>query len=476
MAIKYRYVQFNDGHVEPVQTTNLPYGSSEISFQDFIEAAKKQPATGTSYPNYYELLSKVEPKALQGGEGEYVAAYTHPLTGEKMTNVKQSVIDQAEAQAAGVKNGTLRDLGNGLTVPYGTTGEANIANIGTHNTANAANANVPKTQTFGSESGTSKYYQFAGSPDVFDQNGKYISSQEAAKIPNFFSQVQQIKTPRPEVKTGEDYATFSGKDISPQLMQGVVPTAQANVGDYVEGKGVLQTDGTYKPTQSNDIGGTITPSNDEIIANLKAMGLSDNTIKLLGESGQTMFAAFGEIMKKKAEEGNPTPQTFTQEELDKFFTDAQNDPTINQYYKDQLRIGQTEFQRNIAYLQGDYETAKKLQESGYFDKQKQLATAEAEAGRANSGFRQQAKDKLATVQSATIESSRRTLQKNLESLGSSFEQKYGSSNLSMSPIDQQSFTPYGNIAGQLEQNKLADIRSLEQQSIAKSALTRGLTT
>lgn len=70
---------------------------------------------------------------------------------------------------------------------------------------------------------TGKYVQYAGSPDIFDASGRYISAQEAASIPNFQSQVQQIASPRPDIKVESDFAKLAGQNITQMVKEAVAP-------------------------------------------------------------------------------------------------------------------------------------------------------------------------------------------------------------------------------------------------------------
>lgn len=76
---------------------------------------------------------------------------------------------------------------------------------------------------------TGKYVQYAGSPDIFDASGRYISAQEAASIPNFQSQVQQIATPRPDIKVESDFAKLAGQNITQMVKEAVGPAPAAPV-------------------------------------------------------------------------------------------------------------------------------------------------------------------------------------------------------------------------------------------------------
>jgi len=66
------------------------------------------------------------------------------------------------------------------------------------------------------------YIQFKGSPDVFDvDTGKYISYQEAQKIPNFFSRVKKLDIVRPDITNESQFSLLAGKDINPQALASV---------------------------------------------------------------------------------------------------------------------------------------------------------------------------------------------------------------------------------------------------------------
>lgn len=149
-TLPYKYYA-HDGIIEPWATTNAPYAGSgfqEVSQQDFINWAKSTPGRDSSLPGdfkgtMYDVYQRIQPDALTG-QSSNVAEYIHPLTGEKLTNVPLSAIQQLEAQQAGIQAGTLKDLGGGMTVPINSAAVANIPNIGTQNTAQAANLEAYK--------------------------------------------------------------------------------------------------------------------------------------------------------------------------------------------------------------------------------------------------------------------------------------------------------------------------------------------
>ena len=73
---------------------------------------------------------------------------------------------------------------------------------------------------------TKPYVQYEGSPDVFERaTGKYMSGEEASKIPDFFSQVEQAKSVRPGVTTEEDFAKLAQTNLKLQ-QSGATTTPQ----------------------------------------------------------------------------------------------------------------------------------------------------------------------------------------------------------------------------------------------------------
>lgn len=233
---------------------------------------------------------------------------------------------------------------------------------------------------------------------------------------------------------------------------------------------------SLKMAQTGNEGESNAPSQEEQLNNLKGLGLSDATIQALGPQGANQFAALGEAIKSMYEQNYPVPQTFTDADLGRILKQASEDPNINDFYKNQLRIGNEELRRNLAYVQGDYEALQKQQQEKYLESQKEQGEQFASQGAIYSGFYNQARQKLKESESSVIESSKRTLDKGLQQLGGQYEQKYGTSNLQPISVGGITYNPLTGIPGQMEQQRLLDIRGKEQELINKEALTRGLTT
>lgn len=139
--------------------------------------------------------------------------------------------------------------------------------------------------------------------------------------------------------------------------------------------------------------------------------------------------------------------------LQKALTRAQTDPYILNKYGDAAIVNQADLKNNLIQLNADY--AQKYGPQGTVTEeqevaQKNLAESEAAAGRAQSGFRQQAQEKLKTEQTGVIQSAQRELQQNVRSQGTAYEKLYGTSALAgVGPITAggETYSPYGGVAG-----------------------------
>ncbi len=238
------------------------------------------------------------------------------------------------------------------------------------------------------------------------------------------------------------------------------------------------TNGAPYPTAG--AGGVIgAPPPSDMIANLKALGLSDETIAGMSPEQQGLFAAIGATMQKQIDNGNPLPQTFTTDDLHRFAEQAVNDPTIDAFYKDQLRLGVADLNAKMGFLTGD--TQAQFDEFNRAFPQQDIAAskAAAAAGQAYSGFRNQAKERLKADQQSILQSTTRQAQQNLRNLGTTFETTYGSKNLPQQGLSMQGglgqirYNALGNVPGQLEQQKQVDIANKNQSLIEDAKLIRG---
>mgnify|MGYP001617572262 CR=1 FL=1 len=245
---------------------------------------------------------------------------------------------------------------------------------------------------------------------------------------------------------------------------------------YKIGGDVFET-GTNRPISLDEFQGLglnfeFIPTQEQISPEnkLQALGLSDETIKLLGEN-TAFFAALGETLTKQYEQNKIIPPTFTSEDLDRIFKEAQTSPDIADYYKEQLRVGQEQFTRNLQATQKEY-TAEELDRQKKFEQEKlTLSEQEAAAGRVFSGFREQAKERLGAAQTGIIESAKRQQEKALRAYAEPFEQKYGTTALGQVA----GYTPIGGITGTQESARLASIRDREVALRERESLSKGIT-
>lgn len=144
---------------------------------------------------------------------------------------------------------------------------------------------------------------------------------------------------------------------------------------------------------------------------------------------------------------------------------AQNDPTIKAEFGDQSKMALNDLHNNLGYINAEYAQQFGLQTAEQAKARQQLTESEAAAGRAQSGFRQQAQDLQQQQQNAVIQSSQRQLQQQVRNIGSQYESRFGSQALAQAgPIQAggQSYTPYGGITGS---QPIAQKQAVEQKQL-----------
>lgn len=127
------------------------------------------------------------------------------------------------------------------------------------------------------------YVRYAGSPDVFEAGtGKYIPFQEAMRIPNFFSNVRNIPTPRPDIQTETDFARLSESNIGQ-----VAPSASTA---KLKEQGATTTG--ILPSEADDRFKTIEArfkQTDELVAQILAAAVPSDREKALQEQIDNMI-------------------------------------------------------------------------------------------------------------------------------------------------------------------------------------------
>jgi hypothetical protein len=196
-----------------------------------------------------------------------------------------------------------------------------------------------------------------------------------------------------------------------------------------------------------------------------ASGIPDNLWSSLSDGQKALF----EGMTTEAQQQWLAGQldfSINQDNLNKALARAQSDPDIAAKYGDALISDQANVARSLQYIGAEYVQQRALTATQQEQDRIKLAETEAEAGRAYSGFREQAKQRLASEQSGVIESSRRTLQQQLEQAGQSLEKTYGTAGLGQFGTigaGGETYTPMGGITGSIAAQKQADILSKQAQ-------------
>jgi hypothetical protein len=76
----------------------------------------------------------------------------------------------------------------------------------------------------GVDTAPKKYYQFSGSPDLFDAQGNYITPAMAQADPTIYQNINKINAVRPEVKSASDFSAYAGKAVPVSAINSASPT------------------------------------------------------------------------------------------------------------------------------------------------------------------------------------------------------------------------------------------------------------
>lgn len=159
--------------------------------------------------------------------------------------------------------------------------------------------------------------------------------------------------------------------------------------------------------------------------------------------------------------------------LNKAMAAAATDPDIKAKYGDSFAMAQADLSNNLAYINADYAQSMGITLAQQEQAKKTLSEQEAEAGRAYSGFREQAKGLLEKEQSGVIESAKRQLQQQVQKAGSAYESAFGTSALQgygTIGAGGQTYAPVGGITGTEPLAEKQDIYSKGQSIFAAERL------
>lgn len=209
------------------------------------------------------------------------------------------------------------------------------------------------------------YIQYAGSPDIFDEQGNYIRTLDWSKNP----QIIKIATPRPDIKTEADFARLAGTNIQ------------------------APTTATQPQTQPQP-----QPQN-----NLSVPDTGNPELNALLQQTQTYL----DTLTKRGETINPSVE-ISPETTARFLSQAQRE--ISPYYSGQLRIARENLLRQAGYTTDEINASERDIEKKYGTSLRALGETSAETGFAQSGRRLEGEQDLATETQNTIDANRRKLE------------------------------------------------------------------
>jgi len=189
------------------------------------------------------------------------------------------------------------------------------------------------------------------------------------------------------------------------------------------------------------------------------------------------------FLAQKQEQGKEIPPVLSPAELDSLWQEAKADPVISKYFSDQLRIGETNLTNMIADV-AEESGQWSREQSEVFKQQRITGAEEAVAGgRAFSGYRQQARERLQREQTGIVSSTRRQLQRQLRQAGQAFETAFGTAQLPTMGLpftdpltkktEQLQFQSYGDIAGGAATEQLSAEEQRYQDLIRESLQQKG---
>jgi hypothetical protein len=211
-----------------------------------------------------------------------------------------------------------------------------------------------------------------------------------------------------------------------------------------------------------------------------SMGISKSQWQALDPQTQNAVAGIGSVLKKQMEQNQTIPTVLDKKTLNTLYQQAKEDPVISKYYGEELRTSEQDFIQNLELVQDEGTFAQEELQRQQDTEAKNLKELQASAGNAYSGFRNQAEEKLGQTQSGVVESTRRSIQQNLQTLSSNFEKRFGTDALmklgvpslasagggTIAPITAEQ---YGGVAGTQAADKLGAVEN-KYQSLQQGTL------
>ena len=257
------------------------------------------------------------------------------------------------------------------------------------------------------------------------------------------------------------------------------------------------SNGSPSKSTPKSSGGSSQPSQSIASSfNYGSIGISTDVWNSLGSDGQAALSVAGKGILNIIKKNQPLPTILDSKEMNKLWKEALNDPVINKFYAEDLRVGSDFLTKNMDLMSSDYQMLTDKEKQDYVDAKKNLEETYAAAGTAYSGFRKQAQTEQDKNTQDVITSSRNQYQANLNSLEQTFEQKYGSkaladlnvkpltagtttpvgmqSNWTLPTTDSVSYTPIGDLEGTNATEKLKDEIQKQQDLASEEVQDIGL--
>jgi len=273
-------------------------------------------------------------------------------------------------------------------------------------------------KALGWEATESEIQDIQRNPDFWGSNTNTV----ADKLLNSARFHQQPKT-EDNIKVA--WKALYGVEPNPQQLNEVMRNTDfwgTNMGSHIQG--IKQT-GQY---QANPGIKVEERARDEALTNniKNGLGLDDEDIAKLDRNQMDFFGQIGAQMIDNIEKSIPAPTTFTAETFEELYTQARNNPKINQYYADVENRAVEDILNTVAQTQEDFNYIQTRQARQFTDQVEQLQGEVEQAGLLYSGKRREAEEKLREEQMGVVRSTISEAKRNLQEVGRKAEEQLGS--------------------------------------------------
>ncbi len=170
------------------------------------------------------------------------------------------------------------------------------------------------------------------------------------------------------------------------------------------------------------------------------LGIDPSTLNPSQLSTLSMMG--GAILINSANDKTIAPPSLSQADLANYVSQAHS--LLDPQFADQFKAYSADFANNISQLTGELPSQEQQQALAFKQQKDTLQNQMAETGLAQSGIRRDAEAQLKTQQQGVVQSNRRQLQNQINSLGLQAEKLYGAQGASLLPsVTSQAFAPQG---------------------------------